>query len=105
MHLITPAIGLKRLANYSTLGKFDEKIKCQTKPANVTSTTYKIRMVYFKDRTLEEWFLYKNCLIRCLDYKAGQLAQLNFHWLGDYCNATRLQTTKTREHCLQYIHV
>ena len=47
-------------------GKHDKKIKCRTNPNNADSTTYKIPMAYFRDRTPEEWFLFKKKLTRCM---------------------------------------
>ena len=65
--LVTPATGLERSEKYVDLGKFDKKMKFRTNPTNASSTTYKIRMEYFKDVTPREWLLYKNGLTRCLN--------------------------------------
>ena len=51
--LLKPAIGLRRPGK-TDKGKHGEKIKCCTNPSDADSTTYKIPMAYFRDRTPEE---------------------------------------------------
>ena len=63
--LLKPAIGLKR-PDKGDEGKHDKKIKCCTNPGEADSTTYKIPMAYFRDRTSKEWLLFKKKLIRCI---------------------------------------
>ena len=48
--LLKPAIGLKR-PDRGDKGKHGKKIKCCTNPNNMDSTTYKIPIAYFRDRT------------------------------------------------------
>ena len=52
--LLKPAIGLKRPDKSKEGKQADKKIKCRTNPVNADSTTYKIPMLYFRDRTPEE---------------------------------------------------
>ena len=66
--LLKPAISLKRLEKTKE-GKQKEKIECRNNPSDADSTTYKIPMVYFRDRTSKEWLLFKNKLAWCM---AGQ---------------------------------
>ena len=54
--LIKPPIGLERPKEDS--GKYAEKIKCRTNPADANSTTYDIPMMYFKEGTPEEWLIF-----------------------------------------------
>ena len=98
---------------YSDAGKFDKKNKCHNNPTNVSSTTYKIGMTYFKDGIPKEWIQYKNRLTRCLDRQGGKTGPAKFALAGrllmgralsDFNNAARCRTTETREHCLQCIH-
>ena len=56
--LLKLAVGLKR-PEKGDEGKHDKKIKCCTNPKDADSTTYKIPMAYFRDRTPEEWLLFK----------------------------------------------
>ena len=43
-----------------------QKNKCQTNPADATSTTYKTPVVYFKEGTPEEWFIFMDHLGHCI---------------------------------------
>ena len=65
--LLKPAIGLKRQKKDE--GKHNEKIKCCTNPSNSDSTTYKIHIAYFRDRTPKEWLLFKKKLTLCMTGK------------------------------------
>ena len=109
-----PAIGLERPEDSADTGKFDEKIKCQTNPTNASSTTYKIGMAYFKDKTPEEWLLYKNRLNRCLEGQGATAGPRKFSLarrllmgsaLANFNNSANFCATETREHYLQCIHV
>ena len=111
--LVMPAIGLERPEDLADTGKFDEKIKCQTNPTNASSTTYEIRMACFKERTPEEWLLYKNQLNRCLDGQGATAGPSKFvlarkllmgRVLAGFDNLAILRTTETREHYLQCIN-
>ena len=62
--LINYPIGLERPKEEAD--KYANKIKCQTNPADTTSTTYDIPMVYFKEGTLEEWMIFMNRLGHCI---------------------------------------
>ena len=62
--LIKPPIGLERPKQES--GKYSEKIKCRTNPADASSTTYEIPMEYFKEGTPEEWLIFQDKLGRCI---------------------------------------
>ena len=62
--LIKPPIGLERPKDKA--GKYAEKIKCRTNPADATSTTYNIPMGYFKEGTPEEWLIFMDRLGRCI---------------------------------------
>ena len=62
--LIKPPIMLERPKEDS--GKYVEKIKCQSNPADANSTTYDIPMAYFKEGTPEEWLIFMDCLGRCI---------------------------------------
>ena len=50
--LLKPAIGLKRPEKMDE-GKHNKKIKRCTNPSDADSTTYKIPMAYFRNRTPE----------------------------------------------------
>ena len=111
--LVTPAIGLARLDKYSKAGKFDEKIKYRTNPSDDSSTTYEIRMAYFKEGSPEDWLLYKNRLARCLDRQGATGGPVKFalarrmlmgRALADFNNVASVRITETREHYLQCIH-
>ena len=65
--LIKPPIGLERPKQ--ELGKYSEKIKCRTNPADASSTTYDIPMEYFKEGTPEEWLIFQDKLGRCITGK------------------------------------
>ena len=72
--LIKPPIGLERPKQES--GKYSEKIKCRTNPADASSTTYEIPMEYFKEGTPEEWLIFQDKLGRCITYVIGMAAGL-----------------------------
>ena len=90
-----------------------KKIKCRVNPTNASSTTYMIRMTYFKDGTPEEWIMYKKQLTRCLDGQGAMAGPAKFALaiimlfmglaLAGFNNAAILRTTETREHYLQFI--
>ena len=70
-------------------------------------------MAYFKDRTPEEWIIYKNQLTRCLDGQGATAGPSKFalarrllmgRALADFNNSASLRTTETREHYLQCIN-
>ena len=62
--IIKPPIGLERPKEEA--GKYSEKIKCRTNPADATSTTYNIPMVYFKEGKHEEWLIFIDRLSCCI---------------------------------------
>ena len=88
------------------------KKKCCANPSDASSTTYDIRMAYFKEGSPEGWLLYKNRLTRCLDRQGATGGPAKFalarrmlmgRALVDFNNAASLRTTETREHYLQCI--
>ena len=63
--LLKPAIGFKR-PDRGDEGKHDKRIKCRTNIGDADTTTYKIPMAYFRNRTPKEWLLFKKKLTRCM---------------------------------------
>ena len=63
--LLKPAIGLKS-PDRGDEGKHDKRIKCRTNIGDADTTTYKIPMAYFRNRTPKEWLLFKKKLTRCM---------------------------------------
>ena len=63
--LLKLAIGLK-WPEKGDEGKHDGKTKCRTNPKDADITTYDIPMAYFRDKTPEEWLLFKKKLTRCM---------------------------------------
>ena len=76
--LLKPAIGLRRPEQKDEGKNADEKIKCRTNPTDANSTTYEIPMSYFRDRTPEEWLLFKKKLKRCIDGQNATTGQAKF---------------------------
>ena len=64
IEIIKPPIGLERPKDEA--GKYAEKIKYRTNPADTTSTTYDIPMAYFKEGTPEEWLIFMDRLGCCI---------------------------------------
>ena len=107
--LVTPAIGLDR-PDETEAGKFDEKVKCRTNPGDASSTTYEIGMTYFKEGSPEEWLVWKNRLMRCLEGQGATAGPSSFlltrrllmgRALAEFNSTAMVRTTETRENYLQ----